>query len=310
MDITTHWRGSSSSGRWLVHATAGIRHSCAKRQQPVPPPITRADRVHPELHPSHLPLSTCLFGGAAAQDGQQCGLRGTAVLEGAGLSSGQAFQQRRQQPQKQAGGTNNRCQSTRYSRVPAAGGRWARTLPPPEGPISASISPGSHEPEMSNSTCRERREILQRSSTQTASQYVLQLDEQVGAAAAGKCQTARHDCPCSCDRAQLTAAIAQAVRRALRLLAAAAGQPALHPWRFIRFAHAQSMHARSGHTGAHKPGRGRQRGGSWGGSWWVATQQQQHAPAASPPWTGWHPSWAPAPQAELPPPWRRWAGCP
>ena len=63
-------------------------------------------------------------------------------------------------------------------------GRWSRTLPPPEGPISASISPGSHEPEMSNSTCRESRERLQRSSTQTASQYVTQLDEQVGAAAA------------------------------------------------------------------------------------------------------------------------------
>lgn len=27
------------------------------------------------------------------------------------------------------------------------------TLPPPEGPMSASISPGSHDPEISNSTC-------------------------------------------------------------------------------------------------------------------------------------------------------------
>lgn len=38
----------------------------------------------------------------------------------------------------------------------------ARTLPPPEGPISASISPGSHAPVMLNRTCRQTGRFVPR----------------------------------------------------------------------------------------------------------------------------------------------------
>jgi hypothetical protein len=127
---------------------------------------------------AHPPLLLRLLGGAPTQDGQQRGLQqgvGRVWEEGSVGEQGWAAVGAKQQRRWLVEGTDKGRGGGGESRLWRGGGGadrgWRmqaptcrqarrhkgsasqRTLPPPEGPISASISPGWQEPLMSNRTC-------------------------------------------------------------------------------------------------------------------------------------------------------------